>query len=61
MEIKTEDGISKPLPMSDIQRNNKLVGRLILLGWIGFAYLIVMTLYIIYNNVVGNIISRCVC
>ncbi len=61
MEIKTEDGIGKGMPLSDIQKNNRLLNRLVILGWAAFAYLIIMTIYIIYNNVLNNIVAKCVC
>ena len=61
MQIKTPNGIAEPMPLSDIQQNNKQLNRLIILGYLAFGYLIVMTTYIIYNNVLGNIIKTIGC
>ena len=61
MQIKTKNGIAESMPLSDIQRNNQLLNKLIYLGWAALVYIIFMTLYIMYYNVIGNIITKCVC
>lgn len=44
-------------PVSDIRLNNQLLTKLVYLGWAAFIFIVIMTIYIIYNNVVNNIIS----
>ena len=60
MKLKTDDGIAEPMPLSDIQRNNRILTALglILLGF--FFYLFWLTYYVIKNNVLNNIVASCV-
>lgn len=44
-------------PVSDIKLNNQLLSKLVYLGWAFLIYIIIMTVYIIYNNVANNIIA----
>ena len=60
MKIKTNEGIAEGMPLSDIQRNNKLLRGFLILGILIFAYVLFMTWYIIYFGVVNNIVARCV-
>ncbi len=59
MNIKTKNGIAEPLPLSDIQRNNKILVVLttIIAGFL--IYIIWLTWYIISRNVLNNIVARC--
>ena len=57
MKIKTNDGIAEGMPLSDIQRNNKLLKGFLILGIIIFAYVLFMTWYIIHNNVLNNALN----
>ncbi len=61
MKLRTKEGLAEPMPLSDIQRNNRLLNRLIYLGYVAFIYIVVMTTYIIYNNVVNNILAAISC
>lgn len=72
MEIRTEDGIAKPMPLSDLQQYNKrleyhskvLRFGIVIGGLLGTMFLIVLMWviwYTIYNNVLNNIVARCVC
>lgn len=56
MKIKTKDGIAEPLPLSDIQINNRWLKVIGFTMFLFFIYLIWLTYYIISNNVVNNII-----
>tara|TARA_R100001530_G_C4234841_1_gene133681 strand:- start:266 stop:448 length:183 start_codon:yes stop_codon:yes gene_type:complete len=60
MKLKTDDGIAEPMPLSDIQRNNRILTALglILSGF--FFYLFWLTYYVIKNNVLNNIVANCV-
>jgi len=63
VKLQTEGGIAEPLPLSDIQENNRLLRRLvnaiIAISAIGFIYLFWLTYYLIKNNVVNNIVRAC--
>ena len=65
MEYKDDKG--KIIPPStmvkviDLQQNNHKLDKLFYLGLIGFIYLIIMTIYIIINNVLGNILRAIGC
>ena len=52
---------------ADMERYNKRLEiqakwlkALVALGYLGFVYLLIMTAYIIKNNVINNIVARCV-
>ena len=63
MEIKTKEGIGEPMPLTDIQQNNKLIKAVIVV--FGIPLIIITTIilwliwYIIKNNVIGNILRVC--
>ena len=65
MEYKDDKG--KIIPPStmvkviDLKENNHKLDKLFYLGLIGFIYLIIMTIYIIINNVLGNILRAIGC
>ena len=68
MKIQTEEGIAESLPLSDIQQNTfwvkvlvYVVAILTLLGWSFFIYLLWVTMYIIENDVINNVVAKCVC
>jgi predicted nucleic acid-binding Zn ribbon protein len=67
MQIKTEEGIAEPLPLSDIQTNNKLLESLLLeqkhknlISMLWILIFILLMLYLKLNNVVNNIVSNCI-
>ena len=64
MKIKTNDGIAEAMPLSDIQKNNKLLKLLIfvigILGSLSLIYIFWLTNYIISNNVLNNIVANCI-
>lgn len=63
MKIETKDGIGEGLPLTDIQMNNKLLKRLLLiiliLGSLSLLYIFWLTYYIIKNNVLNNVVAMC--
>ena len=72
MQIKTPEGIADPAPLSDIQEYNKrlkyhsavLRFGITVGGVIGCMFLIIIVWliwYIMANNVLNNIVARCVC
>lgn len=61
MEIKTEGGIAKPMPLSDIQQNNRLLNMLLGVFVIWTTIFLWLIWYVIKNNVVNNYIAHCVC
>ena len=64
MRVKTKGGVAEPMPLSDLQENNLIFRKMIkwgiILGYLFFFYLVMMTIYIIRYNVVNNIVSTCV-
>ena len=60
----TKDGKAEPQELSDLQQNNRLMARWIMVvgigGALGLSYLLWITYYIIKHNVLNNIVSRCV-
>ena len=67
MHLITKDGKAEPMPLSDLQENNRLMKKLksrieilAALGIIVVIYVLAMTWYIIDNNVVNNIVASCV-
>jgi len=72
MDILTEKGIAKPMPLSDIQEYNErlayqgkwLKAAVIVIGSLGTSFLLLilwLIYYVIHNNVLNNIVARCVC
>lgn len=59
MKIKTQDGISEAMPLSDIQVNNRMLKSISWIMFFFFIYLIWLTYYVISRNVVNNIVARC--
>lgn len=59
MEIKTKDGVSKPMPLSDIQLNNRILLAILVLGWAWFLLTVIMIWYLKHNNVVNNFVAAC--
>ncbi len=57
MKIKTRAGTAEGMPLSDVQQYNKILNKLVVLGWLAFIYLVFMTGYVIYNNVLNNIVA----
>ncbi len=60
MNIKTKDGIAEPLPLSDIQRNNRILTALT----IAVYTMLVIVLWVIWKvlstGAVNTYISHCV-
>lgn len=46
---------------TSLDNNTKWIKRLVILGYVGFVYLLFMTGYIIWNNVLNNVVARCGC
>ena len=61
MKLKTPAGIAEPMPLSDLQQNNKKLNNIFYLGIVGFIYLLLMTGYIIMNDVLGNVLRTLGC
>ena len=57
MFVKTKKGVAEGMPATDLQNNNTLIKRLLWLGWTVFLYVVIMTIYIIQNNVINNIVG----
>ena len=64
MEIQTEEGIAKPMPLSDLQINNQRLKALEkqqilanLRGYLWLVLVIALLIYIKYNNIVNNIVA----
>ncbi|MEK6882253.1 MAG: hypothetical protein AABY22_21725 [Nanoarchaeota archaeon] len=60
MKIITKDGVAEPLFLSDIQINNRWLKALAVTMFLFFVYVIWLTYYIIQNNVLNNIVARCI-
>ena len=61
MEIQTKEGIGKPLPLTDIQQNNRLLRALVLILAIWTLIVIWVIWKVMAHDVLNNIVSRCVC
>ena len=60
MRIKTKGGIAEPLELSDIQFNNRWLKVIAFSLFLFFCYVIWLTYYVISNNVVNNIVAKCI-
>ena len=60
MNLKTKNGLAEPMPLSDIQENNRWLKAVAVILLLFFAYLIWLTYYVIANNVLNNVVARCV-
>jgi len=68
MNIQTEEGIAKPMPLSDIQENNRRLKNLErqqllsnIRGYLWLALVISLLIYTKLNNILNNIVAKCVC
>lgn len=65
--IKTDEGLGTPMPATDLQENNKRLKALEkqqllanIRGYLWFALVVVLLLYIKFNNILNNYIAACV-
>lgn len=56
--LKTKKGVGEGMPLTDLQQYNKTLKKLVWLSWTVFLYVVIMTIYIIQNNVVNNIVAN---
>ena len=66
MEIKTEGGIAKPMPLTELQRYDKAIKiikiGLVVGGFLGFWALAILTFVVwkvLYTGAVNTYIARC--
>ena len=59
LRIKTKDGVAEPLSLSDIQINNRWLKLLAVTMLLFFVYVIWLTIYVIRNNILNNIVANC--
>lgn len=62
MDIETEDGVGKGMPLTDIQKNNRWLKVLAISFAIFVFFIIVFTLWLKFSGIGHNIIyelSRC--
>jgi len=55
--LKNRKGLGEPMPLTDVQEYNIRLKNITRLGWSIFGYVVFMTGYIIYNNVVNNMLA----
>ncbi len=52
---------STMIKVIDLRQNNRKLDRIFYLGFAGLVYLILMTMYIIMNDVLGNVLRAVGC
>ncbi len=60
MNIKTKNGIAEPMPLSDIQRNNRILLSLTIAVYIMIAIVLWGIWKVISTGAINNYIAQCV-
>ena len=61
MKWRTKAGPAEGQELSDIQENNKRLKHITYVLWAFFIFIVTITAYIMYYNVLGNILKQGIC
>lgn len=60
MKLKTDEGIGQPMPLTDIQENNRLLRQIATILWLAFFFMFFVTVFVLWKvihyDILGNIL-----